>query len=229
LHMRNHIKLARPARSSRVEIARTRPVALNRDMQPARPIARSKLAVLNRRIVAERKPAPSLQSFEPDPYVDYARFLTREGGVLFIHKDHDLRLRHTLWRLFAWTVTTYEGWLLFHRSPLHAGWLNLTCFLAFAIINWLIVRKPVEIYRKVEIRPDCLIIEEAEVFWLRLMEGGFPAFRPDSKGNQVLSGIYGTRYVEYLVARRFDEHDRMPEVFDAHLQEAMAQLWGRPV
>jgi uncharacterized protein YcgL (UPF0745 family) len=60
------------------------------------------------------------------------------------------------------------------------------------------------------------------------MEGGFPAFRPDDEGNQVLCGIYGTRFVEYLTVRRFDELDRMPEVFAQHLQDAMRQLWSWP-
>jgi hypothetical protein len=57
------------------------------------------------------------------------------------------------------------------------------------------------------------------------MENGLPAFQQDEKGNQVLSGIYGTRFVEYLTVRRFDDYDRMPEVFAAHLNEAMQQLW----
>ena len=53
-----------------------------------------------------------------------------------------------------------------------------------------------------------------------------PAFQPDKKGNQLLCGIYGTRFVEYLTVRRFDEFDRMPEVVAAHLQDAMRQLWS---
>jgi hypothetical protein len=71
-----------------------------------------------------------------------------------------------------------------------------------------------------------MILEGSEVFWLRLMDTGWPEFKKDEEGNLVLSGIYGTRFVEYLTARRFDEQDRMPEVFAAHLQDAMRQLWG---
>jgi hypothetical protein len=55
-----------------------------------------------------------------------------------------------------------------------------------------------------------------------------PAFDPDENDNLILSGSYGTRHVEYLTARRFDKHDRMPEVFAAHLKEAMQQLWELP-
>jgi hypothetical protein len=143
-----------------------------------------------------------------------------------IYKDLDLRLRHTLWRLFAWTVTTDgEGWYLYHHSPLRSVWLTLACLLAIGVINWLIVAKPVELYRNVEIRPDCMILEGSDVFWLKFMENGLPAFRKNEEGNQVLSGIYGSRFVEYLTARQFDECDRMPEVFAAHMREAMRELW----
>ena len=72
-----------------------------------------------------------------------------------------------------------------------------------------------------------MIIEEADVFWCRYIEGGWPALEPDEDGNQVLCGIYGTRFVEYLTIRRFDDLDRGPEVFASHLQDAMRQLWTR--
>ena len=32
----------------------------------------------------------------------------------------------------------------------------------------------------------------------------------------------------FLGVRRFDDLDRMAEVFSAHLQDAMTQLWTRP-
>ena len=44
--------------------------------------------------------------FQPDPYADYGRFLTPEGGILIVYKDLDLRLHHTLWRVSAWTAFT---------------------------------------------------------------------------------------------------------------------------
>ncbi|MGJ0391395.1 MAG: hypothetical protein ACR650_01325 [Methylocystis sp.] len=160
--------------------------------------------------------------------MDYGRFLTAAGGILLIYKDLDERLRHTLWRLFAWSVfTASEGLFLLHHSPVHTGWMNFIAFLAVAGINWLIVSKPVEIYRRLEIRPDCLILEGTDLFWRRFMER-WPDFHPDEAGNQILRGIYGTRFVEYLTVRRFDELDRMPEVFAAHLQDAMRQLWHHP-
>jgi len=174
-------------------------------------------------------PSSSWSGFQPDPYTDYGRFLTPEGGILIVFKDIDVHLRHTLWRLLAWTASfCVDGWYLLHYSPVQNLWLNLACLLAVGVINWLIVRKPVEVYRRVEIRPDCMIIEGADVFWLRFMENAWPALQRDEDGKQLLCGIYGTRFVEYLTLHRFDELDRMDEVFAAHLQEAMMQLWAKP-
>jgi hypothetical protein len=195
----------------------------------ARRVARSDVPVPTR----ERAPSPAPPSiaaeFAPNPYADYGRFLTEEGGILIAYKDLDLRLRHTLWRIFAWTIFTgIEGWYLLHHSPVHAVWINVACLLTIAVVNGLIVRKPVELYRTLEIRPDCIILESRDVFWRRLMEVAWPAFERDAEGNQVLRGIYGTRFVEFLTVRRFDELDRAPEVFAAHLQDAIRQLWMNP-
>jgi hypothetical protein len=181
------------------------------------------------RPAAAARPTSFDSGFQPDPYVDYGRFLTPEGGILIVYKDLDLRLRHTLWRLFAWVSSTgIEAWYLFGHAPLQSAWIKGGCLLALAIVNWLIVRKPIEVYRRLEIRPDCTIIDGADIFWRRSMEVQWPTFHLDPDGNQVLSGIYGTRLVEFLTARRFDEFDRTPEVFAAHFQDAMRQLWMRP-
>lgn len=169
-------------------------------------------------------------AFQPDPYLDYGRFLTAEGGVLFIYKDLDLRLRYVLWRVLAWiSATALEGCYLRDHSPVQNAWVNLVCFLGVAVLNFLIVRKPIEVFRRAEIRPDSMILDDSDVFWLRLMENGLPSFQADKDGNQVLCGIYGTRFIEYLTARRFDDYDRMPEVFAAHLQQAMGQLWATAI
>jgi hypothetical protein len=164
------------------------------------------------------------------PYVDYCRALTREGGVLITYKDLDLRLRHTMWRIFAWTAATgFAGWFIVHHTPVHNDWINFGCLLVLALVNWLIVRKPVEVYRQVEIRPDCMVLEGRDVFWLQFMENGLPEFRPDEEGNLVLGGAYGTRFVEYLTARKFDEYDRMPDVMAGHVKDAMQQLWATAI
>jgi hypothetical protein len=190
-------------------------------------IKRSEIAVpLRRRLIDRGFSAPS-PDFQPDPYLDYGRMLTDEGGILIFYKDFDVRLRHTLWRLFAWTTFTALGaFYLSPYTPLADHWIKLVALTAIAIANFLIVRKPVELYRRIEVRPDCLIVDGSDIFWRRHMEGGYPGFRLDDEGNQMLCGIYGTRFVEYLTVRHFDENDRTMDVFAAHLQDAMQQLWS---
>jgi hypothetical protein len=162
-----------------------------------------------------------------DAYLDYRRSLTAEGGILIIYKDLDLRLRHTLWRLLAATAATaLAGVLVFTSSPVERPWINGAALLVTAAVNWLIVAKPIEVHRSIEIRPDCMILDGTDIFWLGMMEEGWPVFFEDEKGNQVLCGTYGTRFIEYLTVRSFEEEDRTPEVFATHLQEAMKQLWG---
>jgi hypothetical protein len=215
---------ARLSRSKRISpVVRRLPRRAARTLQ----IARRERSVPAHNAAPSGFAATPWTDFQPDPYVDYGRFLTREGGILIVYKDLDQRLRHLLWRVFAWTVATgFEAWLLVHHSPVQATWINVLCFIIVAAINAFIVWKPPEIYRTVEIRPDGMILECKDIFWLRLMENGWPALQPDDDGNQVLCGVYGTRFVEYLTIRRFDDEDRMPEVMGAHLQDAMQQLWG---
>jgi len=220
--MRPHLRTPRPRRTA--PTLRHVPRSLTVTRRPVRiePAARARL------LARPPSPADSESGFQPDPYVDYGRFLTPEGGILLIYKDIDTRLRHMLWRLFAWSAATGgEGWYLFNASPVANVWINLACLLIVGLLNWLIVRKPVELYRRIEIRPDCMILEGSEVFWLRFMEAGRPGFEADEDGNQIFGGIYGTRFVEYAIIRRFDELDRMPEVIAAHLQDAMKQLWDQ--
>lgn len=210
-----HRPQLRPSRLvSRAEAAAPRPRgALQRHAVPA--------------IAAARPPAiGATAAFAPGPYVDYARRLTPQGGIAITYKDHDRRFRHTLRRLLMWSYASgLEGWFLLYHSPLYHLWAAVACWVLVAIVNWKIVAAPVETYRTVEIRPDCMIIDGADVFWVRHMEGRRPSIQPDRTGRQVLCGIYGTRFVEYLIVRRCDKLDRMPDVFDAHLRHAMQQLW----
>jgi hypothetical protein len=64
-----------------------------------------------------------------------------------------------------------------------------------------------------------------DVFWMRLMECGWPNFKPDKERSQVICGAYGRRFVEYAIAHRFDEFDRAPEVFASNVRDARRQLW----
>jgi hypothetical protein len=223
------IKCQRP----KVSITVTRKLVLRSDridtkprrVAPAWAIVRPEPALVPRRITRTSIPAFPPNGFQTDPHVDYGRFLTPEGGILIVYKDLDTRWRHTVWRVFAWSVATgFDTSVLLYHSPVQSVWINALCLLLAAAINLFIVWKAVEIYRRIEIRPDCLILEGQEVFWLEKMEE-WPSFQPDEEGNLVLRGTYGTRLVEYLTVRRFDEEDRMPEVFANHLQQAMQQLW----
>jgi hypothetical protein len=222
--MPSYVRLPRPQRrpptARRVARAAAVPRAMARSQQ--HPVVHG-----GARQVSLTVPLPG--GDKADPYLDYARSLTPEGGILIVYKDLELRLRFLLWRIFAFTAATgFEAWFLLYRSPVESTWINLLCLAVVAGLNFLIVWKPPELYRSIEIRPDCMIVEGKDVFWLSRMENGWPAFHPDEEGNQVLSGIYGTRFVEYATVRRFDDQDRAPDVFAAHLQDAMQQLWAPP-
>lgn len=192
-------------------------------LRPVRPIMRPVPAVRHPRLDPEIAPGFG----EPEPFEDYRRSLTPEGGILIFYKDLDLRWRQYVWRILAWSAFTgAEGWYLAHHSPVSHGWTNLLAFLAVGIVNWLIVRKPSECHRRIEVRPDCLIVEGTDVFWRRYMDTEPPGLQPDGKGNQRLCGIYGTRMVEFLTVRRFDEFDRTSEVIGTHLADAFEQIWS---
>ena len=107
-------------------------------------------------------------------------------------------------------------------------WVNIACLVLVAAVNWLIVRKPVEVYRSIEIRTDCMIIEGGDIFWLRWIETNWPVFQTDEndEDNHILCGIYGTRFVEYLTSHRLDECDRTPDVLATHVHDAMTKLWS---
>jgi hypothetical protein len=179
---------------------------------------------------ASYRPVPHLDPLLPEedlslgPYLDYARRLTPEGGVLIAFKTVDDRLRYTIWRILAWTLFTgFAAWLSFRFHDGRAGSLAVAALAG--LVNWLIVKRPIEIYRSVEIRPDCLILDHADIFWLTKIES-LPEFSTEDEAKFVLRGVYGTRLVEYLTVYRFEDYDCQPEVFAAHLHDAMKQLWA---
>ena len=209
--------------------AHKRTPALHRRTLPSvrQTLARSDTSLLTE----ERLPPAALfpsTGLLPDPYLDYSRSLTDEGGILIIYKDIDDRLRHIIRRFLVWAIICgLECWYVFHYGLITNPVTDSPCLVAAAVVNWLILFKPIEIYRQIEVRPDCLILDGADIFWRAYMDGGWPVFKADEDGNQVLGGIYGTRFVEYLTVRRFDEEDRAPEIFATHLKTAMDQLWSR--
>jgi hypothetical protein len=175
----------------------------------------------------------------PDAYPDFARRYTGEGGVEFTYKDHDRSPAVSLIKIIFWLAAMGgTGWYAWAASPYPmklatAGPLtfNIVGLLVMAIIYAVILAKPVELYRSVEVRPDRLILDGAEEFYRDNFECGWPIFQPDGEGEVAgakLVGIYGTRFVEFLTVVRFDEGDRMPEVFSVNLTAAFEQLWVQP-
>ena len=125
-----------------------------------------------------RRPLHPQIAAPPNPYVDYGRTLTPEGGILIVYKDHDVRLRHFLWLLFAWgTFTGGETWCLVNYSLLHSDKLTAACLFGVATVNFLIVARPVELYRSIEVRPDCVIVEGTDIFWRHYMDVEWPTLR----------------------------------------------------
>lgn len=175
----------------------------------------------------------------PDAYPDFARRYTAEGGVEFTYKDHDQSPAVRLVKIFFWFAAMGgTGWYAWGASPYPmklatAGPLtfNIIGLLVMAIIYAVILARPVEIYRSVEVRPDRLILDGTEEFYRDNFECGWPVFQPDGEDEAAgakLIGIYGTRFIEFLTVLRFDEGDRMPEVFAANLTAAFEQLWVQP-
>jgi hypothetical protein len=161
-------------------------------------------------------------------FYKYRRSLTPEGGILIIYRDADRRWRITVLRIILWTAMTYAAlWLIRNYSPL--DWiLNSTALAMAGYINFWIVRRPIGAARSIEIRSDCMIIDGEDVFWQSLIEDNWPEFQPrdENPDDLQLYGIYGTRFVEYATAFRFDKHDATPEKLATHVKDAMEKLWG---
>ena len=198
--------------------------------RPIRGIRRSE-------IIPPKRPALPLQTVPPTegPFAGYRRTLTPEGGIRIDYRDIDARWRWTLLRIGVWIGFTGVGYeTIVHLPPFESWWIKPACILAIGIASWLIVRTPIKVMRSIEIRPDRMILESADEFWLEKMGDNWPVLEPDEDNLDedapdkfVLGGIYGTRFVKYLTSHRVDKFDRTPEVLAADLKNAMDQLWGR--
>jgi hypothetical protein len=175
----------------------------------------------------------------PDAYPDFARRYTADGGVEFTCKDHDRSPAVWLIKIIFWLAAMGgTGWYAWAASPYPMKLataapltFNIIGLFVMAILYAAILAKPVELYRSVEVRPDRLILDGTEEFYRDTFECGWPIFQPDGEGEAAgakLVGIYGTRFVEFLTVVRFDEGDRMPEVFSVNLTAAFEQLWVQP-
>jgi hypothetical protein len=163
------------------------------------------------------------------PFKGYVRMLTPEGGILILYQDQNRSLLLTILRIVAWIVATcIGGWLIVVVSPLSAR-QSFYAFALLMLVNWLIVRLPVEASHSVEIRPDGMIVDGTDVFYAEDIGDNWPELqkKDNDPDRMVISGICGTRFIEYMTANRLDENDRTPEVLAADLKAAMEQLWGR--
>src|SRR4051812_46345573 len=131
-------------RKTPVPRPRARRVPLTIERRPARrPSPRIKRGELLVREPTQRQAADAV-AFAPNPYPDYHRSLTAEGGVAIIYKDIDERWRFMVRRLALWSIATGAAtWLLLYQSPVRNVAINIAAIIAVAIVNWLIVRQPI--------------------------------------------------------------------------------------
>lgn len=175
------------------------------------------------------KRIPDDVEVRPTGFDKYARRFTAEGGIALSYKDVERTLPVILSKLVLWSgscLITYlagSAW-----SPIDGFWWNLAAYLVLVIACALLFFRNKQVHRTIEIRPDCMIIEGMETFWKENMPLGWPGFMPNEAGHFVLAGVYGTRWIEYLTIRRFDDNDRAPEVFASQLAAAMKYQWELP-
>ena len=164
---------------------------------------------------------------DPVPHVDYARSLTAEGGIKIVYLDIDRRISVLLGRVllfcFALCVATA---LVCICEAAFGPFVSVLAATALTVAAWFVVFEPTKVHCCIEVRPDCMILDELEVFWRKNAES-WPAFQARNR-DFVLSGVYGTRQVDYLMIRRRDKFDRAPEVLAQHVTDAIHRLWERP-
>jgi hypothetical protein len=185
------------------------------------------------RIGAELPPGAPIdpQDFYADaktPFVDYVRMLTPEGGILILYRDLALGGIYAVLRIVGFCAVTWlEVWLLgkLPLSDTHA----VIWFLVICALNLFLATRKIKIRHSVEIRHDRMVLDFKHVFWARHIGCNWPQLqmKENDPNRMMISGICGTRWVEYMTVNRIDENDRTPEVLAADLQDAMQQLWGR--
>ena len=165
----------------------------------------------------------------PDPFNGYARMLTPEGGILILYQDQERSLPLTTLRILAWIMMTwFTGWLLFTVGQFSL--FNMfVVYPLLMLINGLIVRRRIIVSHSVEIRPEGMIVDGEDIFYLRDIGENWPALqmKDDDPDRMVLCGICGTRFIDYMTVNRLYKNDRTPELLATDLEAAMEQLWGR--
>ena len=163
-----------------------------------------------------------------NPFLDYARILTPEGGILILYRDCARGGIYALSRIAVWIVLTVtELWVL-ADSALSFGNATLW-FLILAAGTLFFVTRKIKIRHSAEIRHDRMILDAKQVFWAEHIGRNWPQLQKidEDSDRMVIAGTYGTRHVQYMTVNRIGSNDRTPEVLAADLQDAMQQLWGR--
>lgn len=203
------------------------------------------------RAAAPSAPHPAAADWQgPNPYVGFARRFTDAGGIRLSFFVQDERvwerwLRTALWLLAMaatlWFAAKASPFPLVPRGcpllgpcpvpvpPLQYG-ANVAFLAAMALLFAWVLFGDGQRLASVEIRPDCMIVDDTDVFWQRHMDLGWPGLAYDSDVEAtVLRGVYGTRSVRYLILPQSDDaNDRTTQVIAWHLQFAMKQLWPQP-
>ena len=174
---------------------------------------------------------PVQDDVEPRPtgFAKYGRHFTREGGIELRYNDVERTLPIILAKLALWlsaSLLTYALGKLW--SPIDGFWWNTLAYIVFIVVYGVVFFRDQQVERRIEISPDCMIIDGMDTFWKENMQLGWPGFMPDDAGNFVLCGVYGSRWIEFLTIRRFDQNDRAPELFATHLAAAMQYQWELP-
>ncbi|WP_441234505.1 hypothetical protein [Bradyrhizobium sp. 930_D9_N1_4] len=197
---------------------------------PSRLLARfdPRLADELERIEAAARPIEAKARRSPDAFNYYARSLTPNGGVRIIYRD---LLRHwcvTTLRFATWcSAIAAASFLLWKAGVGVVPWLLGSGF-AGGLVGAFVFREIFQ-FHKIEIHPDGIIVD-GRYFSVDLIGENWPTLQFVANGDQsryVLTGIYGTRLIEYATCNRVDRLDRTPELLAQDLDLAMEQLWGR--
>jgi hypothetical protein len=170
--------------------------------------------------------APRLIAGRRSPFNGYVRMLTPEGGILILYQDQKRSVLLTCLRVFAsMTAFVLAFWLVFFPGSFSV----LKGVALVTLVTGLILYWKIKVQHSVEIRPDAMIVDGEDVFYAEDIGDNWPELqmKDDDPDRMVISGICGTRFVEYMTAHRLDKNDRTPEILAADLKAAMEQLWGR--
>jgi hypothetical protein len=171
---------------------------------------------------------PQLETKPPAAaFYRYQRTLTADGGFQIIYSELVAGPLIDLLRITGWLATSaVSAWLLL-KLPFSLGTTAPACIASAGLLAALIWRKRFRMHM-IEIRPDGMIVD-GRFFDIEGFEENWPQLQMkyENENRLVLCGRYGTRFIEFATAYRYDTNDRTPERLADDLELAMEQLWGR--